>query len=78
MNTTISLVIDKKDALAIKKTAKTRGYKSASDYIRSVIRNDQDERLISVQEILNRSHEARKKYKQGKLKIFTSFSDLLK
>lgn len=77
MNTTISLVIDKKDAAAIKKTAKVRGYASASEYIRSVIKADQEENLISVEKILRRSRDAKKLYKLGKLKSADSLADLL-
>lgn len=77
MKTTISLVIDKKDAVSIKKTAVARGYASASEYIRSVIKADQEENLISVEEIIRRSREAKKLYKLGKLKRADSLSDLL-
>ena len=77
MNTTISLVIDKKDAAAIKKTAKIRGYASASEYIRSVIKADQDEELISAEEIVKISRQAKKLYKTGGLIRAKSLAELL-
>lgn len=58
----------------VKERIEVRGFKSVSDYIKFLIKADND--FISEEELLEDIKEARRDYKLGKLKVLKSLDDL--
>ena len=77
MRTSLSFNLSKQEASRARGLAKARGFASTSDYLRFLIDQD-DTDLISEDELVRRSKEIDRLYKQGKLIEAKSLSDLLK
>ncbi len=59
----------------IKKKSKMSGFASISSYIQYLIKQEDD--LISEKELWKNVQEARREYKEGKLKKLNSIKDLI-
>ena len=59
----------------VKNRVKKRGFDSISNYIKTLIKEDED--LISEDELLASVKKARRDYKQGKLKTLKTLKDLM-
>ena len=59
----------------IKKKAINKGFTSVSGYIKYLIKLDDD--LISEETLMKDIKQARKEYKEGKLKTLKSLNDLM-
>lgn len=77
MRTSISFNLPVKEAARTRKLAKKRGFRSTAEYLRYLISED-DENLISADELFRRQEEVETLYKQGKLIRAKSIADLLK
>ena len=62
-------------AKTVKTRAKRRGFASISEYVRFLL--DQDEDLISADELLAVSRRAESEYGTGKLKKLSSLEELI-
>ncbi|HAM88324.1 TPA: hypothetical protein DDY55_02350 [Candidatus Falkowbacteria bacterium] len=58
----------------VKERIENRGFKSVSDYIKFLIKEDDD--FLTDDEILTAVKEADRDYKLGKLKVLKSLDDL--
>ncbi len=76
MRTTISLSVTPQVAIKTRRLARKRGFPSVSEYVRFLISAD-DEVFISEDELLQRSREAHRLHKSGKLIQANSLKDLL-
>lgn len=76
MRTTISIPFSPKEAVAVKKIAVDRGFKSTSDYVRFLITEDRVD-LISESELLRRVETIPTLKKQKKLISAKSLLDLV-
>lgn len=77
MRTTISLSVLDTEARKAKRLAKSRGFSTLSDYLRFLLTQD-DQPLISEDELVVRSQEAVVLHKKGKLVRAKSLTDFLK
>lgn len=75
MREILSLSLPKMTVAEVKRRAKKRGFKSASEYVRYLV--DLDEGLISPEQLLVMSKRADKEYRAGKLKEYKSLSKIL-
>ncbi len=75
--TSISFNLPAREATRTKKLARKRGFPSTAEYIRYLISQD-DEVLISEDELYKRQEEAEQLYKAGKFIKAKSVADLLK
>ena len=75
MRQILSISLPDQTTQLIKKRAKKRGFDSVSGYIKYLFSLDED--LISEKELLAAAEQARKDYKEGKLKKLNSLSDLM-
>ncbi len=76
MRTTISIAVTPHEAEKTKKLAKKRGFPTVSGYFRFLLAQD-DVDLISEAELIQRSAEADRLHKRGKLIAAKSMSKLL-
>lgn len=76
IRTTISLSVPKTDAKKASVLARARGFQTLSDYLRFLLAQD-DQALISEDEILERSKRAHKLHASGKLVKARSLASLL-
>lgn len=77
MRTTISFAISPQEAESTRKLAILRGFKTISDYLRHLIRED-DAVLISENELVKRSSEAARLHEDGKDLRANSIADLMR
>lgn len=75
MRQVLSLSLPQQTTEDIKKSAKQRGFKSVSGYIKYLFYSDKD--LISETELLNSVKAARKEYEKGGAIKAKSLSDLV-
>jgi len=61
----------------IKEKTKSKGFRSVSDYIKHLIKIDEESDWISKEELLKIVKEGRKEYKEGKTIKANSIADLL-
>jgi len=66
MRTTISIPVSPAEAKKTRAMARRRGFQTLSEYIRFLLAED-DVDLISSEEILKRSEQAKHLYRRGKL-----------
>ncbi len=77
MNTTISFAIPVKEAKRTRQLARQRGFRSVSQYMRFLVTSETDTDLITEEEILRRSKDAKRLYEEGKLIEAASLSEYL-
>lgn len=76
MRTTISLSVPKMEAEKARVLARARGFRTLSDYLRFLLSQD-DQTLISEDELVQRSKETTKLHKTHKLVQAKSMADFL-
>ncbi len=76
MRTTISLSVPKMEAEKARILARARGFRTLSDYLRFLLSQD-DQTLISEDEIIQRSKETTRLHKTNKLIKAKSMADFL-
>ena len=76
MRTTISLSVPKMEAEKARILARIRGFRTLSDYLRFLLSQD-DQTLISEDELVERSKETTKLHKTNKLVKAKSIADFL-
>lgn len=74
MREIITISLPAKTRQMLKKRLKKRGFKGASEYVRYLL--EQDEDVISQDELLVMAKKAEKDYKDGKLKSYRSLADI--
>ncbi len=75
MRSVLSLSLDEKTITMAKKQTKRYGFENVSQYIRQLINNNDD--LISEDELLRLGKEAEREYREGKTIKANSIADLL-
>ena len=75
MRQVLSLSIPAATVKKIRSLSKARGHKSVSEYIKHLVKLDED--LISEKEILRSIQRARSEYKKGETVCTKSMADLL-
>lgn len=75
MREVLSLSLSAQTVREVKSRAKKRGFASVSDYLRQLIKRD--ENLISAEELLSFAREAEEEYKTGRTIKANSLADLL-
>ncbi len=76
MRTTISLSVPKMEAEKARILARARGFRTLSDYLRFLLSQD-DQVLISEDELVERSKETTRLHKTNKLVKAKSIADFL-
>jgi Arc/MetJ-type ribon-helix-helix transcriptional regulator len=76
MRQVLSISLTETELKNIKEKTKKRGFSSVSAYLKRLVQ--EDEELISVEEVLAAGKRAEQDYKAGKLKPFTPMNDLKK
>lgn len=76
MRTTISFSVPKTKATRTRRLAKTRGFRSVSEYLRFLVSLDDTDLIISEEELLRRGKEAERLHREGKLIEAKSLADL--
>lgn len=75
MRSVLSLSLDNKTILKVKKQSKRCGFNNVSQYIRKLIDTHDD--IITEDELLESMKEAEKEYKEGKTIKAKSLAELL-
>ncbi len=75
MRSILNLSLPPAEAQVVKRRAKSRGFASASQYVRFLL--ELDENLITADELLKMSARADAEYKSGKLIRRKSLAELL-
>ena len=75
MRKIVNISLPQATAQVVKSRARKRGFASTSEYMRFLI--DQDDNLISADDLLAMSKKADRDYRAGKLKKLDSLAELL-
>ncbi len=75
MRNIISISLQENSVKHLRNTAKKRGFKSVSAYVRYVLKNDDE--VISEKELVRNVKESRKEYKKGKSIRSKTIADLV-
>ena len=77
MRQVLSISLPQSEVKTIKRKTKERGFKTVSDYIKFLVKEDNDDDWISDEELMEDIRIAEKEYKEGKLIKANSLADLL-
>ncbi len=77
MRQVLSVSLPEKTIQTVKEKTKTRGFGNVSNYIKHLIKLDEEDDWISEEELLKIVEESRKEYKKGKTIKANSMADLL-
>ena len=77
MRKVLSISLPEEQVEALKMRVKKSPFQSVSAYISYLLEEDNDEDVITTEELLNMAKEADKEYDAGQTITFTSFKDLV-
>lgn len=75
MRKVLSISLQGETIKLIDRQVKERHFPSTSDYIRHLVENEEE--MITEQDVLKYASEARRDYKLGKTKVLRSLRDLM-